>query len=273
MTDSTAYLPTEVATANEVTVVPVQVVIGGASYDEGVDITPAAVAAALREHTAVSTSRPAPQRFLDVYRAAAEAGATAIVSAHLSAEMSGTGESAQLAARESPIEVIVVDSRSIAMGLGFGVLSGAAAARGGADAPSVAAIIERRAAAASAYFYVDTLEFLRRGGRIGTTQALVGSALMVKPLLSLIDGRVEPLEKVRTSGRALNRLEDLAVMKALEVGSDIAVHHLAATERAELLASHLRARLPDAELIISEVGAVVGAHVGPGMVGVVISPR
>jgi DegV family protein with EDD domain len=273
VTDSTAYLPAEVAAANDIQVVPVQVVIGGVTYEEGVDITPGGVAAALKAYTPVSTSRPTPQRFMDIYRAAAEAGAIAVVSAHLSADMSGTGESAILAAREAPIPVTVVDSRSIGMGLGFAVLSGAKAAREGADAASVAEVVQRRAVAASAFFYVDTLEYLRRGGRIRAAQALVGSALMVKPLLSLVDGRVAPLERVRTSARALARLEELAVAKALEGACDIAVHHLDASARAEALASRLRERLPDADIVISEVGAVVGAHVGPGMVAVVVAPR
>lgn len=272
VTDSTAYLPVGIAVDNHIRVVPVQVVIGGVAYDEGVDISPEGVAAALRAYTPVSTSRPSPQRFLDEYVAAAESGATAIVSAHLSADMSGTSESAILAARESPIPVTVVDSRSIAMGLGFAVLAGAHWARDGADADAVAEVVRRRAATASAYFYVDTLEYLRRGGRIRAAQALVGSALMVKPLLSLIDGRVAPLEKVRTSARALARLEELAVDRALEGPCDLAVHHLAAADRADALAVRLRTRLPDADIVISEVGAVVGAHVGPGMVAVVVSP-
>ena len=130
------------------------------------------------------------------------------------------------------------------------------------------------AAATSLVFYVDTLEHLRRGGRIGAAAALLGTALAVKPLLHVADGRIAPLEKVRTASKALARLEALAVERAGEDAVDLAVHHLAAAEKAEELAGRLRARVPGLqELHTSEVGAVVGAHVGPGLLGVVVSPR
>ena len=123
-------------------------------------------------------------------------------------------------------------------------------------------------------FYVDTLEHLRRGGRIGAAAALVGTALAVKPLLHVVDGRIAPLEKVRTASKALARLEDLAVQRAADDPVDVAVHHLAAGEKAAALAERLRSRLPQlVDLHVSEVGAVVGAHVGPGLLGVVVSRR
>ncbi len=271
VTDSTAYLPGDLLADLRVNVVPVHVIIGGSVYDEGVDVSPAQVARALQTWQPVSTSRPSPTRLLAAYRAAAEAGAAEVVSAHLSADMSGTYESALLAARDAPIPVHVVDSRSIAMGLGFAVLAGAAAQ--GLDGAGVAELVADRARRARVLFYVDTLEFLRRGGRIGAAQKLLGQALLVKPLLQLVDGHVEPLEKVRTAARALARLEEIAVDSAGSAAVDIAVHHLAAADRADALAGRLTARLPDARLVRSEVGAVVGAHVGPGMVAVVIAPR
>jgi DegV family protein with EDD domain len=270
VTDSTCYLPAELA--GPVTVVPVQVVIGGASYDEGVDVTPAQVAAALREFHVVTTSRPSPERFAKAYADAAAAGATAVVSVHLSADLSGTYESAVLAARRAELPVQVVDSRNVAMGLGFAVLAAAARAAEGADADRVAAEAVRRAHGAATLFYVDTLEFLRRGGRIGTAQAILGQALAVKPILAVVDGRVSPLEKVRTQSRALARLAELAIDRAGTGPADVAVHHLDAAERASGLAERLVAALPRARLVTSEVGAVVGAHVGPGMVAVVVSP-
>ena len=128
-------------------------------------------------------------------------------------------------------------------------------------------------AATSSFFYVDTLEHLRRGGRIGAAQALLGNALAVKPLLHLRDGRVEPLERVRTAARAIARLEELALEAASGREVDIAVHHLASADRAEVLAEALRSRTEHLrELLVSEIGAVVGAHVGPGMLGVVVAP-
>jgi DegV family protein with EDD domain len=273
VTDSTAYLPGELASALGVITVPVHVVVGGATYDEGVDIAPSEVAAALREWVIVTTSRPTPERFGEAYTAAAETGALEVVSIHLSGDMSGTYESAVVAARTSPIPVHVIDSRTVAMALGFGVLSAAEAAARGDSGEEVAMIASNRCTASSALFYVDTLDFLRRGGRIGAAQALLGQALAVKPILTVVDGKVSPLEKVRTASRALARLEELALQRAAGHDVDIAVHHLDALDRAQALAERMAVRLPDAQVIVSEVGAVVGSHVGPGMVAVVVAPR
>jgi len=273
VTDSTAYLPADLVVSRHVIVVPVQVVVGGQPYDEGTEISPAEVADALRSWSVVTTSRPSPDRFAQAYAEAAAAGATAVVSAHLSGDMSGTFDSAVLAARAAPIPVVVVDTRRVAMAMGFAVLEGARAAETGLDVEAVAQVIRDRAAASSALFYVDTLDYLRRGGRIGAATALVGQALAVKPILELVDGRVAPLEKVRTTSKALARLEELVVERADGRPCDIAVHHLDAAARAEALAGHLVSRLVDSRVLVGEVGAVVGAHVGPGMVAVAVSPR
>ena len=274
VTDSTAYLPGTVKAEHGIRVVPLQVVIGGEAYEEGVDATSATVADALRRWIPVSTSRPGPHAFLAAYEQAAEEGFEAVASVHLSAEMSGTYQSAVLAAQEAPLPVRVVDSRSLGMGLGFAVDTAAEVAAGGAGMDEVAAAAEKRAAASAAIFYVDTLEYLRRGGRIGAGAAFLGAALSVKPLLHLVDGRIEPLEKVRTAGRAIARLEELAAAHAGDGEVDAAVHHLANPQRAEALAERLRKRLPGLRhLHVREVGAVVGAHVGPGMLAVVVAPR
>ena len=273
ITDSTCYLPAGWAAELGIDIVPVQVIVAGQSYDETEDAQAQRVAEALRDWQPVTTSRPSPLRFLQAYTAAQEAGAQAIVVATLSASMSATYESATLAAKECDVPVSVVDSRSIAMGLGFAAASGARAAMAGADAGRVASIIEQRALGSSVYFYVDTLEYLRRGGRVSAARAAVGQALQVKPLLQVIDGRVERLEQVRTAGKALARLEDLAVAAADGHDVDVAVQHLASPERADALAQRLRDRLPGAVVVEGVVGGVVGAHVGPGMVAVVVAPR
>jgi DegV family protein with EDD domain len=273
VTDSTAYLPADLVAANGITVVPVQVVVDGQAYDEGTQITPTEVAAALRRWGVVTTSRPSPERFARAYADAAADGATAVVSVHLSGDMSGTYDSAVLAARDAPIPVEVIDSRSVAMGMGFGVLDGARVAQADGSNDDVAAAVRSRIGESSALFYVDTLDFLRRGGRIGAAQALLGQALAVKPILELVDGRVTPLEKVRTSSRALARLEEIVVERAAGRPCDIAVHHLDAAERASTLAAKIHTRLADSVVMVSEVGAVVGAHVGPGMVAVAVCPR
>ncbi len=278
VTDSTASLPPEVAAERGIAVVPLQVVIGAHSYDEGVEggATPETVAAALREWKPVSSSRPTPAAMLEAYEKAAAAGATQVLSIHVSSELSGTYESARLAAKESPIPVVTVDSRQVGMATGFGVLSAADVVTAGGSAEDAAEVARRRTAETTSLFYVDTLEYLRRGGRIGAAAALLGSALAVKPLLTLEAGRVGTKEKVRTAGRALSRLEELAV-GAANCQVDVAVAHLANPARAELLAENLRRRLADRlgerDVVVGEVGAVIGAHVGPGMVAVVVAPR
>jgi len=273
VTDSTAGLSTHEVLRHPLSVVPVQVVIGGTSYDDGATSADA-VADALKTFTPVSTSRPSPQTFTDAYAACAAAGAESMGFVHLSGEMSGTCEAAMIGAKESPIPVRVIDSRSIAMGLGFPVLAAAAAAAAGEDQAAVEAAARTRLASISAYFYVDTLEYLRRGGRIGAAQALLGTALAVKPLLTISSGRIVPLEKVRTSSRAIARLADIAVQRAGDGPVQVAVHHLANLEKAQTLADGLAERLPQAdEIVLREVGAVIGAHVGPGLLAVVIAPR
>jgi len=277
VTDSTASLPEELVASHGIGVVPLHVLLGGQQYSEGIDITPAELAAALRKFGSVSTSRPSPRAFLDAYEAAAAGGADAVVSVHISSDMSGTVGSAMLAASQSPIPVEVVDSRSAGMAMGYAALSAAVAAEHGQDAKAVAAIASARARAATVILYVDTLEHLRRGGRIGAASALLGSALAIKPLLALSDGHINPIEKVRTSARALTRLEELA-LRALgaagESGVDIAVHHLDSQTRAGDLVDRLRKRVPPSTtVILVELGAVVGAHVGPGTIAVAVSPR
>ena len=274
VTDSTAALAPAALDKYDVRVVPLQVVLGGRVGAEGVEVTPADVAAALAARTSVSTSRPSPQAFSSTYADLAAQGATAIVSVHISAGLSGTVDGARVAAHESPVPVHVVDARSTAMGLGFAVLAAAEAASGDADAETVAQAAADAAGRNRTLFYVDTLDALRRGGRIGQAAALVGAALLVKPLLQVVDGRIALLEKVRTASKAIARLEELAAAEAGDGAVDVAVHHLAAPERAERLAGRLRTRLPGVQSMhVSEVGAVVGAHVGAGLLGVVVHHR
>jgi DegV family protein with EDD domain len=272
VTDSTAYLPDGLADRLSIRVVRLRVVLGGRSGEEGAEVTPADIASALSDWVPVSTSRPTPAELAAVYRSVLAGGATGIVSLHLSRELSGTWDSARIAAEEVGSDrVRVVDSRSTAMGLGFPVLAAAGAATEGASLEDVYTAAVDTAERTTTLFYVDTLEHLRRGGRIGAAEALLGTALSVKPILHVHEGRIVPLEKVRTASKGVARLEALAVAVAGNGPVDIAVHHLAAPFRAAALTERLRARLPRLrDLHSSEVGAVVGAHVGPGVLGVVI---
>ena len=272
VTDSTAYLDPEQVAHHGVVVIPLQVVAGDRTMD---DVVPTGedLAARLREWFPVTTSRPAPERFAQAYAEAAENGASGVVSIHLSGEMSGTVDAARLAAAEARLPVEVIDSRSLGMGLGFPVLAAAVAAREGRPLAEVAQAARRCMASLRSFFYVDTLEYLRRGGRIGAAESLLGSALAIKPLLHIHDGVIAPLEKVRTATRALARLEELTVQAADDNPVDVAVQHFAARARADDLAQRLTKRIPRlGRLYVTEMGLVIGAHAGPGMIGVTISP-
>ncbi|WP_436495243.1 DegV family protein [Actinokineospora sp. HUAS TT18] len=274
VTDSTAYLPEGFAERHAVRVVPLLVHIDDREGRDGIDIGPAELAAALKERRTVTTSRPSPAEFAATYRELLDAGASGVLSVHLSRELSGTWESARLAAEEvGPDRVRVVDSRTTAMGLGFAALRAAAVAAEGADGAEVEAAAVEAAERTKSFLIVETLEYLRRGGRIGAAAALVGTALAVKPILHVLDGQIVPLEKVRTTSRALARLVDLAVEAAGDQPVELAVHHLASPDRAAELANRLDERIPQSSgCVVSELGAVIGAHTGPGVLSVVVCP-
>ncbi|MFE9206209.1 DegV family protein [Micromonospora sp. NPDC007230] len=276
VTDSTAYLPPELVRAHQLTLVPLTVVLNGAEGREGVETFPDDAARALSgRRVSASTSRPAPEQFAQVYRERLAAGADGVLSVHLSAELSGTVEAARLAAAEFGDRVAVVDSRSTGMGLGFPALAAAAAAAEGADLAGVRQAAVDAIARTTIFFYVDTLEFLRRGGRINAAEALLGTALSVKPIMHMPDGTIALRDKVRTASRGVARLVDLAVEAAGDAEVDLAVHHLAAPQRAEQLVAALTERLGARlhDTYVTEAGAVVAAHAGPGLACVVIHRR
>lgn len=276
VTDSTAYLPAKLMAIHRLTVVPLTVVLNGAEGLEGVESFPADATRALNgRRVSVSTSRPAPAQFVRTYRRLLDGGADGIVSVHLSAELSGTVESARLAAADFGGRVAVVDSRSCGMGTGFPAVAAAEAAAAGVSLTDVRDAAQRAVAQTTIYFYVDTLEFLRRGGRINAASALLGTALSVKPIMYMPDGAIVLRDRVRTVSRGVARLVDLAVEAAGEADVDLALHHLAAPQRAEALRVALAVRLGDRlrDTYVSEAGAVVAAHAGPGLAGVVVHRR
>lgn len=272
VTDSTACLPADSVEQLGISVVPLRVTLGSRTAVDGVDVTSAEVARALRAKVPVATSRPMPAEFAARYQEVLDSGASHVVSIHLSAALSGTWESAVLATQDFPHGVVrVVDSRSTAMGLGFPVLAAARCAADGGSAAQVQGAATATVDATRTFFYVDTLEYLRRGGRIGSAAALFATTLSVKPLLQLVEGQIVALEKVRTASKALARLVELTVRAAGRDGADIAVHHVAAAERAATVEAQLRDHLPRLhESRVTELGPVVGAHLGPGVVGTVI---
>ena len=278
VTDSTASL--RPGGIEGVTVVPLQVVIDDEVYDEGSEeATPEKVAEALRAKRAVSTSRPPPTVFAELYERLAGEGATEIVSIHLSAEVSGTFESALVGSRDCAVPVTCVDTRQVGVATGYAVESAAAVLADGGSASDAAEVARLRAEAASSLFYVNTLEYLRRGGRVGAAAAAFGGVLAVKPLLGIVDGVIEPRAKVRTAAKAIARLEELAIEEAGEQQVEICVAHLAAEERALAMAERLAERLGDqlvpgrcGPVACVELGGVLGAHVGPGMLAICVAP-
>ena len=281
VTDSTATLPAELTgwlAAQPVDLrpalqtVPLVLVIGEEEREEP-DVTAAALVSALQERVRVVTAAPAPRAFQRAYATLAAAGAPAVVSVHLPLPMSSTLSAASTAARDAPTPVEVVDAGVLGLPLGWAVQAAVESASVLADARTVAAAARRVAAESRLWFLVPHLEHLRRGGRLGVGQALVGTALAVKPVLHVAHGRVELLERVRTTTRARERLvERAAAHAALLRGRGrrlrVGVQHLDAAEDAERLAERVREELPGVPLEIREIGAVIGAHTGPGVVGI-----
>lgn len=352
VTDSTAALPPGAAARWGIAVVPLDVVVDGHRYTEGVSLTPAALVEALRRGAKVSTSQPAPEAFSRAYARAAASGAEAVVSVHLSGELSGTVAAAHAAAERAPLPVHVVDSRTAAMALGAAALaaawtaaavapderfalpserSGSSGAATAAAAPGlgpsgvgserrgagpvgfparghlrpapgalhlpgvadlrrlagvfrrsevpgpdeVAAAASSAAASARVWFLVDSLEHLRRGGRLSAPAAALGTVLGLRPLLTVADGRVVVAEKIRTRRAARARLEAVAVGAA--AGHErvrVAVHHLGEPDVAAEVAGRVATALGPSlrEVVVAEAGAVLGAHVGPGLLAIVVAP-
>ncbi|WP_086819205.1 DegV family protein [Allokutzneria sp. NRRL B-24872] len=272
VTDSTASLPPELARRLGITVVQLQLQVGETATDEA-RVPTADLVSAMRARKQVATAPPPAAAFFWTYQNAVAAGVEAVVSIHLSTELSQTCATAREAAGHTRVPVHVIDSRACGMVVGFAAIAAAEAAMAGASPREVLNIVNHRLGGASSLIYVDTLEFLRRGGRIGAARALIGSALSIKPLLALNEGRIEPLERVRGTERAISRLAALAALHTSGRPVDVAVEHFASRERAEELIERLRDEIPlGHEFLLSETSAIIGAHTGPGALGVSISP-
>ncbi len=283
---------------------PLDVTIDGARHVEGIDVTPAQLLRALERGARVTTSQPPPSAFAAAYERAAAAGAREIVSVHLSGEMSGTVRSARTAATVSPVPVRVVDSGTVALGLGFAALAAARCAgapvpdaapddararrrrpvggrpgrrRGPApvwpDVTRVAEVAAATAAGTRTWFLVESLEHLRRGGRLSAPAAALGTVLGLRPLLAVQDGRVVVADKVRTRRAARERIEQVAAADVAGRGAvRIGVHHAGDVGPAQDLAGRLADGAHEAvEVVVAGAGAVLGAHAGPGLLAVVVA--
>ncbi len=268
VTDSTCDLPADLIRDLAVTVVPLTVSFGDESFLDGVDLTANAFFERMRTSSLLpKTSQPPVSRFAEAYAPLLAAG-DEVVSIHLSEKLSGTLNSARLAVEQlpDPSRVTLVDSRQVSLGLGAIVVEAARAANAGASAAEVAALAAALSTRVHIIAAVDTLEYLRRGGRIGRARSLLGSLLSIKPIIHVEDGEIAPLERVRTRTRALDRLVELATndpsVTAIYVGS------AGDDAAAEALAARIRPLVPGVEVRVGFLGPAVGAHSGPGLIGV-----
>ncbi|MCZ2402699.1 DegV family protein [Paenarthrobacter sp. Z7-10] len=273
ITDSAAALPPawglDLPDDGRLAIVPMPVMVGPDIFGEGADDVAASIGLALAAGQPVRTSRPSPGQFERAYRAAKADGFAGAVSIHLSGALSGTVESAQLAAATVDFPVEVIDTRTVGMAQGFGVQAALLAAAAGSDLREVAAAVRQQTDAARIYFYVPSLDQLRRGGRIGTAASWLGTVFSIKPILSVRDGQVVPLERIRTEVRAIARLEELVRqdIAGRPVGAaKLAVHHFGNEPAAEALCARLVSGLEQAAAAAGAEaagGVIAGDPVGP----------
>jgi DegV family protein with EDD domain len=269
VTDSTAYIPSALIVKLGIRVVPLSLVWGTEVFRDGVDIMPAEFYARLKTAKVMpSTSQTSPEEFIKIFSPIVEAG-NSILAVLLSSKLSGTVDSATQAKQALPgAKIEIVDTLSTAMALGFITLAAARALQNGADLAEATQVTKQAVEKSSIIFVVETLEFMRRGGRIGGAAAFLGTALNMKPLLTLHEGKVEALDKVRTKGKAVDRMLDLIEK---EIGSTrplrIATVQAAAEGEAKELLKRANDRFHPEESIFSEVSPVIGTHIGPGTIG------
>ena len=273
VTDSTCDLPTDRTASLGVTVVPLTVFFGEEAFLDGVELGADAFYERLgQSETLPRTSQPSVAQFKEVYEQLS--GETEdIVSIHLSSRMSGTLNSASIAREDLPsgVHIDIVDSYNTSVGLGAVVVEAAEASLRGASRAEVVDIAREAVDRVHLYAAVDTLEYLRKGGRIGRASSFLGSLLSIKPIVHMEGGELAPLERVRTRTKALDRLYELAT--ADQTISRLYIAAAADAAAAQSLAERVRPRLPHTEIFVGDVGPIVGVHVGPGTVGIVTVAR
>jgi DegV family protein with EDD domain len=273
VTDSTADLPRDLAEELGIRVVPLSVTFGSETFISGVTIDHAGFYERLGASAQLpTTSQPTPAWFEEAYADCVDDGLDAVVSLHVSSALSGTVALARARAKEAELPVEVVDSRLVGGSLGLAVLAAHQVAEAGGDVAEVVEAAERVRRHVTSLLVVDTLDYLKRGGRLTGAQALMGSMLRVKPLLHLTEGRVEVLERARTWSRALTRVADL-VAEVGEAGPvDVVVTHAVSEERADEVWERIEGRVEISRRLEASIGPIVGTHVGPGAVGVAVLP-
>jgi len=251
-----------------VTIVPLHVIFGDVSYRDGIDITAEEFYEMLRKSRELpTTSAPSVGDFQGVYQRLLDEGHS-LVSIHLSGKLSATVKIAQAAAdsTNNPERIAVVDSQSLSVGMGFAIMEAAAAVRAGGGLEEVRAAAESVAGRLYIEFMVDTLEYVRRGGRIGRARAYLGTMLRIKPILAVREGEIYPVERVRTRAQGVERIIQAGVrhqnVKLAGVG------HSTTPDEAELIRERLAMAFPHAQVFVVRFGPVLGTHGGPGTVGI-----
>lgn len=265
--DTTSGLPAEICRQLGIPLIPQVINFGKESYREGVDITHAQFMARLMSGGELpKTAAPYPSDFMDAFGECVKAGESAVCVLP-TADLSGTVRSAEIARADFPgADIRIIDTRTIAGPLGAMVLEAYKAAKAGASADEVEAVVSGMVGRMRLYFMVDTLEFLRRGGRIGGAAALVGAVLQIKPILTLNDGRIDQFEKERTKKKALARIKELVSAEAARgAEAHLTVMHSQAAEDAAQLAGELKAALQTDDVMIMDLVPAIVTHAGPGV--------
>lgn len=270
VTDSTAYLPEECIQQYHISVTPLSVIWGDKVHRDGVDIRPAEFYERLpKSRTMPTTSQVTPAVMMSTFQSLLEQGYD-VLGIFLSSKISGTLQSA-MQAREMIVgaenKIRILDSLSTTMAMGWPVLTAARAAQAGENLAACEQIAQNACANSGVLFVVETLEFLRRGGRIGGAQALLGTALNIKPLLEMRDGRIESVEKIRTKQKAMQRMLELAGERIHgRTPLRLAVTHANSDADARALLEAANAQFDPLETLISPLSPVIGTHAGPGTV-------
>jgi DegV family protein with EDD domain len=266
VTDSTCDLPMTAVAQHDITVVPLYINIGDQSYLDGVELSRQEFYERLPDYEfQPTTATPGTEVFRQAYQRLADEGATHILSIHISVALSALVDMARSGASETDaVPVTVLDSRQLSLGTGFLVLTAARAAAEGRPMPEILAMLEEQIARTHVFAALDTLEFLRRSGRMNSVMAGLGSVLRIKPLLRMYDGN-PTAERVRTRKRAVGRL--VSLLNDLVPLEQVALVHTHAPDRAEDLRQRVHHLLPAGEVPSVEITPVIGAHIGPGAVG------
>jgi len=273
VTDSTAYLPPEIRQEYNVHTISLKICVGDTTYDEEGGITREDFFRLLDEvETAPTTSQPSAGEFMSLFGGLL-GEEDEIVAVFISEGLSGTIPNARIAAQEiAPDRISIVDSRTAAIGLLIMVIAAGKAIAAGQTRAEVVSLLERMVDESVAFFSVENLACLHKGGRINTASRYLGTLLNIKPILYMQDGKIQPLDKTRTTRRARKRVLDEVVAAMDGRPAYVTVAHIQAPEAAQEMAAQAREQLNCTSVYVSEVGPVIGSHVGPGFLGVAACP-